>query len=258
MNLFWSHNPAVPNFGDDINPFLFSKLLGMNIAHVPSNYQGLHYVGIGSVLHHANSFSTIVGTGFIQANDTFIQPPFRIIAVRGKETRRELLRLGKSCPEVYGDPALLLPRIYNPVQLKKFRLGIIPHFIDKDLVRPYKIAEANPDVKIIDIQNTNHLQFIQDVVSCELIASSTLHGMIIADAYGIPSAWLKFSDNVVGNGFKFRDYFSSVATEHKKAIEVKPHTTVQQILDGFTSKQIEFDPHPLLEGMKKYICGSNE
>lgn len=253
MNLFWSHNPAVPNFGDDINPMVFLQLFGKPAYHVPSNYRQLHYVGIGSVLHHANSFSTIAGTGFIQDNDTFIEPPARIISVRGRETRKELLRLGVSCPEIYGDPALLLPHIYHPQVDKKYLLGIIPHFIDKNI--PIRdVDESRYDIKIIDIQNTNHLQFIRDVLSCRMIASSSLHGMIIADAYGIPSAWLEFSDNVIGNGFKFRDHFSAVGTEKKKPIRVKCTTTIEEILnEGFTKEKIQFDYSALLKALRDGI-----
>lgn len=250
MNLFWSNNPAVPNWGDDINPFIFSELLKVPVNHVPSNHLNAHCVGIGSVLHHANKYSTILGTGFIQANDTFIEPPARIIAVRGKETRRELLRLGVSCPEVYGDVALLFPKVYYPPIKKDRLLGVIPHFIDKDR---YEERIAGPHVKIIDIQNRDHFQFIRDILSCQMIASSSLHGMIMADAYGIPSAWLEFSDKVVGNGFKFRDYFSSVGTEGKRVIRMTDKTTLPEILDGFTEEKVQFDHDALFTAIRTII-----
>jgi pyruvyltransferase len=35
-----------------------------------------------------------------------------------------------------------------------------------------------------------------------------LHGLILADAYGVPNVWAKFSDRLVGGDWKFRDYYS--------------------------------------------------
>lgn len=251
MNLFWSRNPSVPNFGDDINPFIFSKLLGADITYVASNYQRFHSIGIGSILSNANKYSEIIGTGFIKEEDVVIEPPRKIIAVRGKETRNKLISMGIQCPEVYGDAALLFPKFYNPVCEKKYTLGIIPHYIDKQIGYINKLTENITDVKIIDIQNNSHLKFIDEVLSCELIASSTLHGMIIADAYCIPSIWIEFSKNVIGDGFKFRDYFSSVGRRDDKPIQVNDTTTIQEILDRFQNYKIEFDSDKLINIIRK-------
>ena len=247
VNLFWSNNPAVPNFGDDINPFLFEELFRVNIKHVPGHFYKPHYIGIGSVLHYANKYSTILGTGFIQEEDHVRAPPHKIVAVRGKETRRKLLSSGIDCPEVYGDVALLFPKIYNPDITKKYKLGIIPHFIDKNIS-----LKMEHGVLLIDIQNINHLDFINQGLSCEIIASSSLHGLIIADAYGIPTVWLEYSTNVIGNGFKFRDYFSSVGFD-KKPLHVTASTSMQEILDACTPGTIQFDSDKLFNIINKQI-----
>jgi pyruvyltransferase len=44
--------------------------------------------------------------------------------------------------------------------------------------------------------------------------------MILADAFGIPSMHIKFSDNVVGGSFKFNDYFASVGRPADKPLVV--------------------------------------
>src|SRR5690606_5814540 len=52
-------------------------------------------------------------------------------------------------------------------------------------------------------------ELVDRVCECEVIASSSLHGLIVADAYEIPRVWLKLSDNILGGEFKFLDYFST-------------------------------------------------
>ena len=59
---------------------------------------------------------------------------------------------------------------------------------------------------------------IADLTSCELIFSSSLHGLIVADSFGIPNIHMELSDKLVGGNFKFEDYYSSVDKEHKTAV----------------------------------------
>jgi hypothetical protein len=40
--------------------------------------------------------------------------------------------------------------------------------------------------------------------------TTSLHGIITADALGIPNHWLRVSENVFGGDWKFLDYFSAV------------------------------------------------
>lgn len=105
----------------------------------------------------------------------------------------------------------------------------------------------DPDVLILDIQSPNPFDFIDQVYSCEKIVSSSLHGLIVADAYGIPSLWLEFSDKIVGKGFKFRDYFLSVKRSDTEPFVIKKETSVDMMLDSFTDYEIDIDLLKLLD-----------
>ena len=87
---------------------------------------------------------------------------------------------------------------------------------------------------------------VDRICSCEFIISSSLHGLILADAYGVPNQWVRFSDKFYGGSFKFEDYFSSVGREQQPII-VDSGTTVGDIAgrkDDY--RPISFDPLPLL------------
>jgi hypothetical protein len=51
--------------------------------------------------------------------------------------------------------------------------------------------------------------FCQSINQCDVIITSSLHALITAHAYGIPAAWVIFSDAPLGDGIKFHDYFAS-------------------------------------------------
>ena len=87
---------------------------------------------IGSIIESlANKESIIWGSGAMYGGEKVLyEKPKKVLAVRGPLTRKYLLSQGVDCPEVYGDPALLLPKIYNPLIEKKYKLGVIPHNID--------------------------------------------------------------------------------------------------------------------------------
>lgn len=168
------------------------------------------YYVIGSVLGWSTSSNCeIWGSGFISEHSMFRSIPRKIHAVRGPLTRNKVLEQNVECPEVYGDPALLYPMFYKPRVEKRYKYGLVPHYIDHDSEWIQKF-ENRKDVKIINVIDPTINRFVDEVNSCEIILSSSLHGIICGDSYGIPSYWIKLSDKVIGDGFKFRDYFLSV------------------------------------------------
>ena len=86
--------------------------------------------------------------------------------------------------------------------------------------------------KIIDSRTRNIEHIIDEINKCERILSSSLHGIIVAHAYNIPALWIKKGDIGSLNGFKFKDYFSSVNIP---------------FYDGFECSDEIFDDERLLE-----------
>jgi len=230
------------NFGDILTPFLFEFLGASKVTKIDTQYYSFeNYLTVGSILSKANSNTIVWGSGFISEESSFkYGNPKKICAVRGPKTRNKLLKMNIECPEIYGDPALLLPLYYKPNKLKKkYKLGVIPHYIDKD--NKYLELFNREEILIIDIQNKDIFKFIDEVNSCEKIISSSLHGIIVGDAYGIPSLWIELSKKIMGNGFKFLDYFQSVGRKEESPIKINNSTTIDQLLESFYDYKIEID-----------------
>jgi pyruvyltransferase len=206
------------NWGDALSPYLVRLLSGKEVVL----RTGLHqrrFLAIGSILGDANEYSEVWGSGFIHENDRVLGGPRMVHAVRGPLTRDLLLRQGVDCPEAYGDPALLLSMFFNPEVVKRYAVGIIPHYIDKG--NPWlRQFVQDPQVRIIDIE-AGIEDFVREVKSCEVILSSSLHGLICADSYGVPNAWIQLSGDVVGGDFKFRDYRASIGAVEPIALTIK-------------------------------------
>lgn len=200
-----------PNVGDHVTPYLIHKLSDKEPQWVNPNYHGEHIVSTGSIMDKVNSFSTVFGTGFMSLENKFFYGDVKpnILAVRGPQTREMLLNFGLDCPEIYGDPALLLPRVYNPNIDVKYKYGIIPHYVDQAHAWVHKTS-ARQDTKFINIKTNNVESFLNEMLECEIILSSSLHGIIMAEAYGRKAIWIKLSDNIGGGKFKYQDYYKSV------------------------------------------------
>lgn len=204
-NTYPLHYIRSKNFGDAINPYLYSRLTD-RIAPVPLDSTDPKILACGSIAHEARPYDIVWGTGCnpdieLQTNETT-----RILSVRGPLTAELFYEHGhEDITEIYGDPVLLLRRTYRPRKINKsheYSIGIIPHYADKSLMTR-RISNAI----YIDITPDDRLSFIDQVYSCDFIISSALHGIICAEAYGIPAVWVEFSDRVAGHGFKFRDYY---------------------------------------------------
>jgi len=140
----------------------------------------------------------------------------KFLSVRGPRTRKRLLDLGYSVPEVYGDPAILLPNFIDDDVSKKFDYGIVPHYVDYDEVfNKYKNDER---IKVIDLITNDIEKTTKEILECKNIVTSSLHGLIVAHAYKIPSLWIKFSTKLAGDDIKFFDYLESVNMNYEEII----------------------------------------
>lgn len=202
----WSNSE---NAGDQLTPWLIKRITGYRPQHVPSGFVGQPYhVVAGSVLNHAGSGATVWGAGIASANDP-IARGLNIKAVRGPHTRKRALNLGLECPEVYGDPGLLVPKWVPRAKTVTHDIGIVPHVVDYlDVCK----RVTSRHFKIIRLLDTIE-SVIEAITSCHSIVSSSLHGVVFAHAYGIETAWAKFSNRVGGDGTKFYDHYESLGME---------------------------------------------
>lgn len=203
------------NFGDALSPVLLKKITGKEVVcswNVVNLAQKPVFCFIGSVLDNLNRRNSVIcGAGFQKVDAIIKVKPSLVLAVRGPLSRDILIRNKVECPEIYGDPAILLPLYYKkPNPIKAWDVGIIAHYIDKPILDRSSIIESGYSYKIIDIEAPIET-VIDDICSSRFIFSSSLHGIIVAHAYSIPATWIKLSEGVIGDGFKYRDYALSIS-----------------------------------------------
>jgi pyruvyltransferase len=251
---YWT---VTPNFGDLLSPYLVEKITGTDVKSIPISpghkrkfslrKPPFSYFAIGSIISRANAKSVVWGSGaFGTETEGSLNKKASYRAVRGPLTRNLLRIYGINCPEVYGDPALLLPYVFNPTVEKKYKVGVILRWAETS----WNSVETDADVKKIYLGTDNMEGTLTDILSCEKIISSSLHGIILADAYGIPSAWLG-STTPKGLEFKFYDYFLSVGKVQKPqhfdfSVPMLTWAAIGQNI-RFNEQRIEFDARKLLE-----------
>lgn len=199
MNVWWITKDK--NFGDLLTPHI------LNFFNIQYNYINSAKLAdclcVGSIAHWSSPNKIMLGSGIITA-DSKISPDANWKFVRGPQTRKRIINAGGRCPEIYGDPGLLLSLLCKESQ-KEFDVGIVPHFVDYQYVK-----NKYPQFKIINVIDDNPINVAKEISKCRYIISSSLHGIIAAHSYNIPAAWVKFSNNVYGDDIKFIDYFESV------------------------------------------------
>jgi len=201
----YSHWCLSPNFGDQLTPYIIKKISGKSPIWVNKNESCVKYLVVGSILNWECDHAIVWGCGVANKTDTINISDIR--AVRGPLSAYIARTNGINVPEIYGDPALLLPKLYFPkTPSKKYKVGIIPHYVDLKLVLD-KINHE--DITIINLFNPIE-EIIDSIVSCEKVYSSSLHGIIVSHAYNIPCEWVKFSNNILGDNTKFWDYYMSI------------------------------------------------
>jgi pyruvyltransferase len=135
---------------------------------------------------------------------------------------------------------------------KTIELGIIPHFVDKENDAILRLEKEG--VKIIDIF-AGETEFLDQVNRCEHVVSSSLHGLIVADAYGIPSKWIKISDKVFGDDFKYSDYYKSLEVFGEKPFIVENSVTASDLINSCWKKEMKIDLDLLMDSCPYYENG---
>lgn len=245
------------NWGDKVNPYIVEKLTAKKVISSNSIFNFLNkpeILGVGSIIVGDLSNYVIWGSGIISEKTTLLTKPKEVLALRGYNTLNKIREVGADC-DVFGDPVLLFPEIFSAERnVKKYKYGIVPHFKDKQSIGILKIqALQNPEIKIIDIQSGIE-EFVEDVLSCENILSSSLHGLILAEAYGIPTCRLVFSEKLIGGDFKFYDYYSGVGIKTMETVYI--HDDISNLSNIFAKcslKDLNFNQKTLRKSLIDYV-----
>lgn len=196
-------------------------------------------LSIGSVLHFAHDHDVIWGSG---VNGKISSNKYRftsldVRAVRGPHTRFFLQSHDIDCPPVFGDPALLLPLLFPEFTRDKNADDdylVIPHMHDVKLIR----SKERNSKHMLSV-STDWKQFIKKILNTRLVLSTSLHGLIVAEAFGIPARLLRVSEHEPL--FKFEDYYSGTGR-----YEFEPVTSVAEGLSRGGEPPAIFDPQALL------------
>jgi hypothetical protein len=225
------------NFGDALNPLIFEQVLGVPVRYAKKRYAEL--CGIGSVLDNLMASSSVVNrmiqaylspihvftSGFTFPSQKANARPIRkmvIHAVRGKQTRQQLVDLGilaADQPVAYGDAGLFAPLLLERDVPKKYFCGIIPHISERDCAEIEALSKAIHNSVVIDFEQ-KPMEVLKQMASCEVIISSAMHGLVVADALGLPNIWMKVSNRIIGGRYKFDDYYSAYADYKKEPVAV--------------------------------------
>jgi pyruvyltransferase len=202
----WRPPTGKVNFGDFLSRIIIDLMLARNgLTLGDETHRPFQMLAIGSVLHFATDGTVVWGSGvngkIPVEKHTFQRLDVR--AVRGPLTREFLMQRGIAVPEVYGDPGLLLPQLapgrFKPVQDQG--PGFVPNLNDLAHLDQYALNGVQV-ISPLDSWN----RCVAAILRQDLILASSLHGLIIAEAYGIPARYVRLSEEE--NLFKYRDYYA--------------------------------------------------
>jgi len=209
------------NWGDQLSPVICKMVSGRDIIHAKPGKCDM--MAIGSILSRAREHMFakkihIWGSGFIEPIAKHKTRHY-IHALRGKKSAELLSNVQVS---VFGDPGLLCDRLIpNHKDIpKQYDLGIVPHYSERKNPDYLAYMNNNPDIAFIDVFSST-VAFLESLASCRFVLSSSLHGLIAADALGIPNARLKISDRIRGGNFKYDDYYSIYDIEKPQSLSLK-------------------------------------
>lgn len=256
---WYNFEHEVNNIGDLLSYVIVeeiaSRYYGIDIKKDKTKKRKQHLYSAGSVLLGWQD-QTVWGSGFlrdISKSNSFnylrllhkLCHKTDVRAVRGPFTKNVLTKMGIKCPDVFGDPALLLPLVYphkHENSCKNSDYVVIPHYTQD------RLFENNANLLYIFVND--YKPFIDKMCSANLVVSSSLHGIILAEAYGIPAVFLR---NSIEKGmFKYYDYYGSTGRDNfpivdtlEEALTVTPSIPENGIISELQEGLIKSFPNDL-------------
>ena len=239
INLYWWSGEK--NFGDLIGPWMVEMITGRPVRNIKGKRHPQHVTGLATAGSLVASLDRpgleIWGSGSIRgisrprAERLRSREPKAIHALRGRKTRWHVVkRIGWQAPAVFGDPAVLLPRLHQPRPRPDAagKTAIVAHYIHKELLGSLDRERFH----WIDVQDDPDV-VVDQIAAASRIISSSLHGLIIASAYGVPWTWLTIDEHLLGGGtFKFEDHFTTLDRDAVSEATVRP----SEISDALMSR----------------------
>lgn len=193
---------AANNFGDLIGPALVEEILRRNGLQF-SNSAGIgqRLLTVGSILHLAQHKDIVWGSGRNGriTTEKHTARDLDIRMLRGPLTKAFVESIGLKAPNLFGDPALLLghlfPRLLDRSARPSHEVTFVPNLHDPVPLRCRKWT-VHPRG---DLWST-----IERIASSRFVIASSLHGVIVAEALGIPARLLRSRSEPE---FKYADYY---------------------------------------------------
>ena len=246
--LWWWSDPSMrPNFGDALSPRIVEALSRRPV--VKTVRPAKRTLACGSVVKWAGPGDVLWGCGHGRETHSTASA-LDVRAVRGPLTGKMVAEANPNAQPVYGDCALLLPLLYRPSLLwseprhdaqQSHASGLdggtartvcfVPHYVDYARVRKPLLASAAKcglRAQVVNVLGSIE-RSIDTIASSSYVVSSSLHGLVVADAYRVPSRWVEFSDLVVGNGFKFRDYMYAIGRTDEQALDLRDIARINEV-----------------------------
>ena len=241
LRLFWSRGHE-RNAGDWFSPLICERLSGRAIVYADprrcdlvaagsllarlNKSHPLHRLGFGRPLH-------IWGTGSLRAEDR-LTGAHRLHALRGRLTLARCERV--EAPPKLGDAGLLAELLLDGPRAKRYGIGVIPHLADRQHPDVAAFVAATTHARLLDL-TTPVERLLAEIAGCEAVLSSGLHGLVFADALGIPNRWFEASAALRGGQHKFHDYYSAFDMQARPVR--LPGLDTQAAFDGYRRPGIE-------------------
>jgi pyruvyltransferase len=167
-------------------------------------------LAVGSIMRLARPGDVVWGAGINgKSVDTAEFPIVDVRAVRGPRTAAVLTTFRNAVPDVYGDPALLIPHLWGDDELGIRRgsggVVLMPNYND---IRAWPAHSIDP--------RGNPFERVRQLASAELVVASSLHAIAIAEAYGVPAVLVSSSKE---KPFKYVDYYEGTGRGAPPAAE---------------------------------------